>query len=277
MAIFDDILSNVPEADRSVLAKYPQIQQSLEDLEAQAAASKEALSAWEGWRTRNWDDTNNATRNEVELRQQLSATQLKLAEAASGSGIDMNFDDTLKTLHEQGFIDKNALAEALKPVATAKDVKASLDQMAAGFANIFDKTVPLVLQHKDEFNEIMAPGKIIEYMSKNGLSDPEAAYAQMVAPRRAEKTTEQHKAEIEKARAEAKEEARREAAMGTSGRIPTDQSGSNPSLGHLQAKILEKARAENQGPGPDDVKLGDQVLAQLGVEDLMKSRQGPVQ
>lgn len=276
MSVFDDIISDVPEEDRAVLAKYPQLQTSMQELETQAAAAREAVSQWEGWRSRNWDDTANATRSEVQLREQLSATQAQLAAMNANPGGTMeDFESTLTELHKRGFIDKKTLNESLEN--TQKTVKQSLDQMAAGFANVFDKTVPIVLKHKDEFGEIIAPGEILNYMQKNGLNDPDAAYAQMVAPKREAKLAEQHKADIEKAKAEAREEARREVAMGSSGRIPTDQSGTNPSLGHLQAKVLEKARADNQGPGPDDVKLGDQVLAQMGVEDLIKARQGQVQ
>jgi len=268
MAIFDEIVKGIDAADKAVLDKYPQLKQSVDNVEAQARDYDQRLKSWEQWRASNWDENANATRREVELQAELAA-----AKAAGGGGVDDwnkgGFADIVKDIEKQGFV---------KADVVNKTITDQLDRLALGFEEVYKRTVSLPWKHAKEFgpDAELDMGAVLDHMRKNNIHDPQKAYEDYVAPKRAEaqkareaEVAAKHAAEI----AEAEKRGEMKAAMGSGGRLPTDQSGSGPALGHLQRNILEKAKGANSDdPGPG--KLGENVIAQQGYEELLKSRAG---
>jgi hypothetical protein len=269
MAIFDEIVKGIDASDRAVLDKYPQLKQSVDGIEAQARDFDQRLKSWEQWRASNWDENANATRREVELQAELAA-----ARAGGGGGVDdwdksTSFADMAKDLEKQGFVRADTVN---------KTITENLDRLALGFEEVYKRTVGLPFKHAKEFgpDAELDMGAVLDHMRKNNIHDPQKAYEDFVAPKRAEaqkareaEVAAKHAAEI----AEAERRGEMKAAMGSGGRLPTDQSGSGPIMGHLQRTMLEKAKGANSDdPGPG--KLGDNVIAHQGYEDLLKSRAG---
>lgn len=262
MAIFDDIVKGIEATDRAVLDKYPQLKQSVDAIESQARELNQKLGAWAQWKAENWNDQTNTTRREAEL-----LAELEVAKAGNGSDPLTSFGDITKDLEKQGFA---------KTETVNKAIQEQLDRLALGFEEVYKRTVTLPFKHAKEFgpDAELDMGAVLDHMRKNNIHDPAKAYDDFVAPKRAE-LQKQREAEIAAKHAEeiaaAEKRGEMKAAMGTGGRLPTDQTGSGPGLGHLQRTILERAKGANSDdPGPG--KLGENVIAQQGYEELLKSR-----
>lgn len=300
MAAFDDILNAADATDRSVFEKYPALKQSLtelDDLRVKYPDVDKRLGTFENWWRTNVGD-NKEGKTKAQLQAEADATRLREQNQKLQEGLetDMTFEEVLKNLGDAGYAKKAdveatiqaSLANLGTRFAPAEETKTQIGNLAAGSQYVFEEMIPIILQHKDEFKENLNPREIFKFMDQNKIQDIHVAYDRMVAARRQESGKLAKEAEdkrvqdaIETAKREGEEKGRREAAMGPSGHIPTDQGGISPAMGHLQRGQLERTgaiKAADDVPAPPDkVKLGDGVLAQLGYEDLSKSRQGNVQ
>lgn len=282
MSLFDEILEGVAEDDREVLAKYPDVKKKIEEAD-------NLVSRWEAWKNQAWDDTANMTKAESEARRELARYQERVAALEALGGEEMGFDNILAELKKSGtFLTKEDLKSLNDPknpesFVDRKSFETSLQQQAFGTEYFYGSTAHLPVQHKDEFGEVFKLKDLFEYMNKNKIMDPEAAYEKMVAPKRdeARKAAEEARekdieAKIEAARSEERTKVLRERGQ-LEGRLPTDN-GTAP-VGHLQASAMRSAQEGKEPEIPREMKLGDSRLAQLGYEEYLKNKSvaGPTQ
>jgi hypothetical protein len=282
VAIFDEILKGVTEEDKAVLAKYPQLAQTVTNLEAAYTEADTKLNGWESWRKENWDE-------EAQTTKQAAAAQARVRELEAAGVSDMTFDEIKEQLREEGFVATKAdieaaLAPKVAGFVSAKDHQEALNTLAAGFERAYFKSAPLLNKHQREFGEDLDLQPVFKYMQENKIYDPEEAYNKMVAPRRAEKATadkvaldEKHKLEITEAEARGAKAKAEELAMSASG-SPTDLGGPAPYMGHLDRTRMADGEPSKDLPEPvQKARLGDMRTAQAAFEDWRKAKTGSVQ
>jgi hypothetical protein len=276
MGIFDQILQDIPQEDRAILVKYPQLKTAVEDLETKN-------TNWNQWATENYDFQSNATKAEVELRSQLeSETQRALAlEQQVGTGDDMTFEQIEADLNRRGYIKKADVDSAIAPHLKAVEDKANtaVNQTAVGMQFLYTKVTPMVIDHSREFpNETLDLDKFFKHMEDTkSYGNPKAAYDAFVAPQReaarqkaAEALATKHKEELESATKAAEEKGRKEA-LEQSGmsRLPVDQRGPSEGMSPNQSRIIAAAKKEDGSfVVPKEAELGDGSLAVIGAEML---------
>lgn len=289
MGAFEDILNKAEEADRAVLNKYPDLKKFLnEDLPAiqtKYADVDGRLKKWEDWRTKQWDDESGTTKTEKAMAELYRAEQARATalEAAQAAGGEMTFEEILGNLQQKGFATKaeieSVVSEKTKTLFSKEDGEKLGNNLDSALQFVYAKSYNLGRRHEKEFGEELDMGEVLKYMGANKIHDPEAAYTQMTATKRADlqkklatEADEKNKKAIEDAKAAGILEGEKKAAM--SGRVPTDQSG--PGLGHMERARMERAKASKTADGqadvPANVKLGENVLSTLGYEELLKNR-----
>lgn len=305
MGAFEDIVAQATPEDRIILAKYPGLKKSSDEVDEYKAKFSDAdgrLRQWEDWKAREWDSTARMTKQQKLALERAEQLQTDLATLQASAGAEMTFEEILAGLQGKGFITKAELDQTLKnqikdswtpgtpegKLVTDKAVAEVTGAMSLGFEHVFTKTFNLGRRHEKEFGEELEIGTVLKYMNENRVNDPEIAYNQMMAGRRSEaekkrreEVETKHKEELEvqtkKAREEGEKEGVKKAAMSQGGRIPTDQGTSPGSVGHLQRLQQERQKISTKPPEgadvPAGVKLGQGTLAELGYEELVKARE----
>ncbi len=290
MGAFDEILKGAEEADKAVLQKYPALKASLEELDQikpRYADADSRLTRWETWRKNNFDDTAGTTKTELALRTANTDLQTRVQTLEALSGADMSFDEILNGLKEKGYVTKadveQTVAEKVKGVSTKEDIEKLGNNLDGAMQFVYAKSYNLGRRHEKEFGEELDMAEVLKYMGTNKISDPEAAYNQMVGKRRDDARVKaladletKHKQAGEDARKVGEEAGKKQAAMGQGGRMPTDQTGQP--LGHLERRAMDRAKKPAGDPAksaevPEGVKLGDQVLSSLGYQEMLKNRE----
>jgi hypothetical protein len=275
MALFEKLLEQVKDEDKTVLDKYPQLKETVTNLEAAYADADQRLLGWERWKIDNWDDAAQTTKQAVALQ-----NRVRELEAAGVS--DMTFDEIKAQLQKDGFVATKADMDAAMKAQgfiSADDHQKALNNLAAGFEQMYAKSVNLPLKHQREFNEDLDMPALFKYMNENKVFDPEEAHSKMVATRRAEastaaKTAEdaKHAQDILDAEARGAKAKAEELAMSASG-SPTDLGGPAPLMGHLDR--LRMADGEPSKDLPEAVqkaRLGDGRTAQAAFEEWRTKR-----
>ncbi len=292
MGFFEDILAKAEEADRAILNKYPDLKKYLnEDLPAIQTKYKdvdEKLTKWENWRKTQWDDESGTTKSEKAMAELYKAEQARATALEAASGAEMTFEEILTNLQQKGYATKEdittALTEKSKDFFSKTDGEKLGNNLDSALQFVYAKSYNLGRRHEREFGEELDMGAVLKYMGENKIHDPEAAYMQMTASKReelrrkqAEETEAKHKKEVDDAKAAGVQEGEKKAAM--SARVPTDQSGPGP-LGFLQRSQLDRANAgrnkDNVAEVPANVKLGDNILSQMGYEEYLKNKEAKV-
>lgn len=282
MSIFDNIIKDIPQEERAILEKYPQLKNTIEDLERKTAA-------WNAWAEENWDREANATKAEVALKAQLEAEieRANQLEQQIGAGDEMTFDQILAGLKNQGFVTKAEIDSAIAPhVKSAKEeALTALNRTAVGQQFIYAKVTPLAIRHPQEFGEDLDIEAFFKHMEKtNSFGNPQAAYDSFVAEKRESKRRKEqeelmkkHQEELEAARREAEELGRKKALeeRGMSV-LPGDQRGQSEGLGPLQKKILDAAKQEDGSYKiPEGTRLGDDTISQIGAQMYLEGKLKP--
>lgn len=290
MGKFDEILNKVDEADRAVLNKYPDLKKSLDTLETDYQVANSKLHEWETWKADAWDPEAKTTKSERAVREAYQQAQERIAALETAAGSDMTLEEISNHIKQTGYATKQdieAIVEARtrtlqEKLADREYVDKKNNDISAGFGHIFQKTYNLGRHHEKEFGEDLDIGGVFKYMTDNKINDPEVAYNQMMVTKRTEIATkkateleEKHKAEVEAARKQGEELAAKKFGMGQNGKIPTDQTGADNSMGHIQRKAIDKVKkaTDDATQVPDKVQLGQQILSELGYQDLLKNRE----
>jgi hypothetical protein len=97
MGVFDDTLKAATAEDQAIFDKYPQLKASVEELESDLGIVARFAGQWVDWQNQNWDADAGMTRAEKALREELAATNAKLAafEVGGGSHIKGTNDQAL--------------------------------------------------------------------------------------------------------------------------------------------------------------------------------------
>ena len=254
---FDDFLAAVPEADRSILNKYPNLRAGVDKFESDLATIAPFAQygmQMQDWSKQNWDEQAGMTKAEKQLRDELTAAQAKLATAgAAGAAPDQIAALRAEMDNKVKAVENSALAAI------------------NGMDRFYSVTAKHAFAHKDEFGENLDPQKLMLFITQNKLTDPDAAYDRMVADQRAANAAKaktdleaKHAADITAAEQRGRDLAATERAMGPGGMLPTDQSGG---IAGVTARIDKPvAMSEATQKAATDAKLGDGSLAALGYE-----------
>jgi hypothetical protein len=282
MSIFDQILEGVTDEDKAVIAKYPQLKDTVTKLETAYADADTRLTGWEDWRKEHFDDSAGTTKETVALRE-------RVAQMEAAGATEMTFDQIKEQLQKEGFVATKqdidaALAERTKGFISVEDHNKSLNTLAAGFENAFVKGAPLPLLHKEEFGEKLDLGAVLKYGSEHGIYDPEKAWNEMMAPRRAEKAAAdraaaeaKHQEELAAAEKRGEEKVRQELAMSASGN-PSLLGGPAPYLGQLDnGRMPEGSTPTDLPEAVKTAKLGDMKTAQAVFDKFRADHAAKVQ
>lgn len=281
MALFDEVLAKVKPEDRAVFEKYPEISETVAKLESDFRVANEAVSAWESWRQNNWDDEVGATKAQVAALRELAEAQRRIQELESAGETGMTWEEIKAQAQKEGVFLTREQAEAVAKQRLDEFVekvhRPALNNVVGAVETIFAGIYPLGFKHQQEFGEVLNPNDVLKYMNEHKIYQPEKAYEEMVAGRRAEKAAEaqkaleeKHQKELEAARKEEREKVQQELAMAATS-SPTDLGGVTRSMGHLERARMEAVMKEGTPPAgpPPDAKLGDGVIAQLGYRKFL--------
>ncbi len=274
MGIFDEIIAKADPNDRAVLDKYG-LRDTVEKLEQDRNAIANYANGWLGWQNGykdeqgvehpgNWDNEHGMTRSEYALKQELAAAQARLnAGVTAGAGAG-----EIAKLREE----MQSKIEAVKA-----DAYKSAQTLVNGMDTFYNVAATKLLPHHKEFGENLDAHALGQYMHQHQIPDPNVAYDQMVAPKRAELAAKRdkeleakHAADIEAARQEGYTKRAQEAAMGPGGLLPTDQTGGIAGITAYMGKPaafndVEKAALEK-------AKLGEGSLPELGYRAYLEGR-----
>ena len=253
MSVFDDLLKSIPEEDRAILDKHPELKTTVEKLEG-------AVTQYGTWYQDNWDKEHGMTKSEYAVRQEASALQAKL-DAASAAGIGNENGDFISEARKAGFLsvdDANKLLDQ-----RVQQINQTFENTIAGMDRFYGAAYSLGFKHKDEFGEPLDTRALLKFINEKKIQDPELAYEQMVASKRAEIGNAKHQKELQEAEERGANRVRQEQAMGTSGMLPTDNTGGIVGITHIAPVAdLPKEIAERTA----GMKLTDPALAQAGLE-----------
>lgn len=299
MSAFDDILKAVAEDDRAVLSKYPQIKETIEKIEENLAAAQAYANEWADYIDGKLDPQTGKRiggefdreagnfRRVIEAEKRANEAQQRIAalEAAVETGADMTFDEILTGLKQKGFVTKDEVQDAVKPLTANLAKREELSGLAGNMGFLYGRTASLPARYLHEFGDPnFDMDKFLEFVQQSGsVADPMAAYDRYVAPKReelrlaAEKKKEEEwqaklAAEREAAKREGIEQGRKEAAMSAE-KLPTDQFGAAPSMMPGIRERIEKARKpDGTLEVPADMSLKDPALAVLGAKMLAEGK-----
>jgi len=235
-----------------------------------------ALNTWRSWRKDNWDDDLDMTKAEAEKAKQIKelTSELQVLKAAQEAGmtfeeISQYIDKELgkRPLVTKEFIDKELLPSVVDQGFYKKDADERMGRLANGMEYLYNETLPLVFQHKDEFGEILKPQELIKFANEKGVRNLAEAYSAMVAEKRAGIADKKHKEELAAAEKRGEEKARKEQTMGPNGQLPTGTG--SPVMGHVQTR-LQASKEKQESAIPEDVQLGSGTAARLVAEQYRK-------
>jgi len=223
------------------------------------------LEQWKNWSRENWDEEARMTKVEkarLEKIEQLNS-ELEVLKTAQEAG--MTFEEVTSYLDNEvakrKLVTEDKFSDLKKSLIDKdfyeKDVLTRVGGVANGMEYLYDSTLPLVLSHKDEFNEVIKPSEIIKFANENGFKDISKAYDTMVGARRSEVLKQKNDAALAAAREEGRKEALKEKGMGTNGQVPVDNGP--PVMGHLERKL--RMPKDQQDSEPIDMPLGSGAMA----------------
>lgn len=258
MGVFDELLKGVSEDDKKVFEKYPALKQTTESMEQLLSGMTEEQRGYAAWYQANWDKEHGMTRGQYAAEQEKARLEQELAQLRDnppepGARPGLSAEDVNKIVSDQ-----------IKAVRDEQN--ATLNVMN----NVLSFAARQNMSHFNEFGESLDSDKLVDFMRQRHVADPNLAYNQWVADKRAEKATQaakdleaKHAKDLEEARADERNKIQQELAMGKGGMLPTDTGGGilgvtrMPKAGELPQDIAEAAKG---------VKLGEGKLAELGLE-----------
>jgi hypothetical protein len=241
------------------------------------------VKRWDDWRKQNWDDDQAATKQQLETLRQLEEAQARVAELESTQGAEVTLDEIKKNmdkiLADGKYVRRQDLDTEIipkLPYAQKEDVDKRIDQLSLGMEHVYANTAHYPLLHQQEFGEPMKLADLFKYMNDNKVSDFQAGYDMMVREKREKIQSEKAKKQLEEAEQRGYVKGKQERTMGADGRMPVDNLGSAPEMGHLQRRKLEAAKAKdpNAAPPLPEAPLGSGVLAEAAYQAWLKSQQG---
>lgn len=263
---FDALLEKLGDAnDTSVLqslaSKYPVLKESVlmqsdysrkmdevRDKLKEAEVNAQALKGWETWRDENYDDSAKATKAEIALRAQLQEQQEKL------NAIEGN---EMTAEQMQAHLDSLLAGKGYMPKSDVEKVLAEkskeFEDRLYGVTSLVSALVPLSTKHFQEFGEPLDTEQMFKIGNEKKLTDPASAYEAMVAPRRAERMTQQHEEALKLAKEEGRKEAVQNLNLGENGRFPSDTG--EPVMSIVQRRHMGLAVEEDEEVGKG-VELG---------------------
>lgn len=263
---FDALLEKLGDAnDTSVLqslaSKYPVLKESVlmqsdysrkmdevRDKLKEAEVNAQALKGWETWRDENYDDSAKATKAEIALRAQLQEQQEKL------NAIE---DNEMTAEQMQAHLDSLLAGKGYMPKSDVEKVLAEkskeFEDRLYGVTSLVSALVPLSTKHFQEFGEPLDTEQMFKIGNEKKLTDPASAYEAMVAPRRAERMTQQHEEALKLAKEEGRKEAVQNLNLGENGRFPSDTG--EPVMSIVQRRHMGLAVEEDEEVGKG-VELG---------------------
>lgn len=274
---FEELLGQVQEPEwKEALSKasekYPDLKNNMlrqaefsrrmNDADAKVKLSDK----WEEWKKGNWDDALGMTKAEAELQKRLQATELEAETLRQSREAEMTFEEVQREIRKEMETGSKAFMTEDKFKQTYgtklfdkesydKDINERLNRVVTGLENLYTGTYQLGFQHQKEFGEILDPVSVVEFANKNGMSDLPKAYDMMMQGRREEVRNKDLEIKLADAKKQGAEEALKERAMGTQGRMP-DGAGA-PEMTHLQQRILRgnQIESEDKAKIPDEVKM----------------------
>lgn len=262
MGMFDKLLAEVEESDRPIFQKYPKIAQKID-------AQGEYNARWEKWKAEQWVEEQKMPKNAIQVIQQKDA-EIEALKLLQGDGVNWdemkgNIETMLDArLRAQKYATpddvKGYLEKEVSPKLTIKSgdrdipVTQYVQNLERGMERTYALTAHLPQEYREEFRGIAdAPKFTIEslfkHMQEKSISNFDDAYNSMVAPLRAKKAEADRAAEIEKIKAEAKAEAKKEVMM-SQGTMPTDDQGGSSLQTPLQLRIQARAAKQNEQGAP---------------------------
>lgn len=250
-------------------------------IEARKAEIEKAIAEPRDWLKRNKSkhDQLLTEHKALETANQELTAQLEAAEAARNNGRETDMDEAAVKAAAQAVVDERvkALKAEQAGYITQKQmddiVKSTTDQFFAvtlpNSMNFASAVLDCQLEHRQEFGERLDRSKFAEWMqkkleeTKNPMyGDPYVAYNEYMAPRRAEATEKKRQKDLDDARTEGAEKARKEFAA-TAG-VPGSGVPPAPSeLGPMQRHVLGK-----DVQLPAGVEIGDGRAAMAAAESL---------
>lgn len=249
---FDKLLASLPdEGDRQVITglaeKHPVLRESvlmradysrnMDELKAERERLKDAVDygqQWRKWYEDQWvpnayGEGKGATKRELDKDAQLQALEQAKTEleARIQVGDEVTFNDLTahldKFAQDKGFVSQAALKSELDK--TLSGAKQTVDQQLAGFAHVAMKAPRLAIRHYREFNEELDTDGLVDFASKNGFTDLDAAWNAQVAERRREAEAKKHAEELAEAEKRGAEKAAKELADKHPTPMPDDTTG----------------------------------------------------
>jgi len=283
MPTWDDLIAQVNEADRAILAKYPKVKEKIQELEGKYQHADEYVSRWEEWKKAEWDDDLKMPKAAAA---ELRAREARIAELEATQGTEMDWDQIQTKLNEdlskRGLVSRDDLKDPAKLRELGLARQDSIDNVAGGMQAVYAKTAPLIIQHDKEFGEPIDMEKFMSFMGspagpkdEKGLFDFKKGYDQFVGEKRAAKQAEARTVELAEARKDEREKTLKELNMGQNGRMPTDQKGSNPDMSWYQKLKMSKLKNDKEGmPKLADGLLGTGASGDLAYEAWLSGQQG---
>jgi len=268
--VFEDLAAKNP-AVREYGLRQDEFSRRLDEFKGR----DEYVKKWEDWEANNWDEDAKMTKAQKAALAKANQLQTEKAELearlslADLGGDGMTFDDLNKWGTE--FLQKNNLVTTDSVKAEKEALEARMNGLNQFTANAALMTPYLNQKHQQEFGELFDPTEFVKTAVDKGQFDLKDFYENSyVVEKRRQKVEADHKAEIERLKAEAderekkaKEEAEAKVArmqgMGAGGLNPSDDSGAQ--MGSLQRKMLGLDKTAEGGSGAPEVALGEGGLA----------------
>lgn len=283
--VFDEILSGITEASdrdtykvlwdkyepvRAHALRQGEFSRQMNELGEEKKKNEKKLAVvdkWEEWKKANWDDEHNATKQEFAYQQRLAELETENQNLTAKVETEMTFEDVaqevdklmngkLKGVLTEDDFNKKYGTKLFDKDKYDKEVNDRVINWVAARDNMYLQLFDIGFKHKDEFGEVLDPGKVIEYANEHKIQDLKDAHDKMVALRRAEKTDKMRAEEIAAAEKRGEEKKAKELGMtqAQGGRMPTDSGA--PEMSHLQQRILKRGSEKKEEQAiPDDIKL----------------------
>lgn len=253
MGLFDNLLTQVAEADREVFKKYP-------ELAAKIDKTDEYVTRWEAWKNDNWDAEAGMTKNSIAA---LSAKDMEIDALKLLQGNDMTWDDMKGNidalLNSRGvvtkdYIEKEVIAKAKfaksDDIDSAKaDFDKKINQLAMGMDVAYSKSAHLPVKYLREFGND-APEFTMEdlfkHMNEKKIQTFDQAYDSFVQPLRTKKAEADTAARETQIRLDERQKTKDEFVM-SQGAQPVDNHGSSPEMSALTMKINARRKTEQDG------------------------------
>jgi hypothetical protein len=272
---FEELLASLPEeGDRQAMTglaeKYPVLRESvllrsdysrsMDELKAEKQrlqAEADYAAQMKAWREANWVDNAygdgvGALKRELEKDAQIAElAQAKTElEARIQVGDEVTFNDLNthldKFAQDKKFVSQETLQSEIDKRASG--VKQTVDQQLAGFAHIALKAPRLAVRHFQKFNEELDTDGLVDFASKNGFTDLDAAYNAQISDRVREAEATKHAAELAEAEKRGRELAAKEMAEKSPARMPDDTDG--PEMSGTFFQRINGARNKEEEADP---------------------------